>query len=333
MLGLDKINTTKKKKVGPTANVWDELTAFEQDVRNETIDMMTRNLLVAANKSENRDQILDFLSDNPTIAKVLGNDASKYEERINSLASVEGLAADVKSVSKHAHTAGGAVVGYGIAANILNGGAPLFALLAAVPMWYLIGVAIFAAGLGIGAVIHLIVVRLGRYVKKLKAVKEKGLDSAKFSDGKKYQSDYLPRYENWGKMVARINNLQKLCSEIIQNPGKGNAQTITEKFSAIGIIFEDGKVKAGSHYDKQSPSMSVETKGWDEKKLTMAIDASMKLVENLMKTVGSKDQAIKAKLLGKEEKKLLKAAFKELNFWVLDLVRGVAVAAEKYSNR
>ena len=277
--------------------------------------------------------ILDFLSGNPKIAKVLGNDASKYEERINSLVSVEGLAADIKSVSKHAHTAGGALAGYGIVATILTGGAPLFALLVAVPVWYLMGMAIFAAGLGIGAVVHLIVVRLGRYVKKLKAVKEAGLDSAKFSDGKKYQSDYLPKYENWGRMVARINNLKKLCSEVIQNPEKGNAQTIAEKFSAMGIIFEDGKVKAGSHYDKQSPSMSIESKGWDEKKLMMAIDASLKLVENLMKTVGSKDQAIKAKTLGREEKKLLKAAFKELNFWVLDLVRGVAVAAEKYSNQ
>ena len=331
MLGLDKINTTKKKKADPATNVWDELTAFEQDVRNETIDMMTRNLLVAANKSENRDQILNFLSGNPKIAKVLGNDASKYAERINSLTSMEGLAADL-NVQQKLKGAGYAGVGYAIVAAIMHGGGTLIELLAVIPLGYLLGIAICSAILGVAAIVHLVVVRLTRYVKKLKEVKKLGLNQEKFNDGKKYQSDYLPKYENWGRMVTRINNLQKLCSEIIQNPGKGNAETIAEKFSAIGIIFEDGKVKAGSHMDKQSPSMSIETKGWDANKLMMAIDASLKLVENLMKTVGSKDQAIKAKTLGREEKKLLKAAFKELNFWVLDLVRGVAVAAEKYSN-
>ena len=332
MLGLDKINTTKKTKTASPTNVWDELTAFEQDVRNETIDMMTRNLLVAANKSENRDQILDFLSGNPKIAQILGDDASQYSKRIDELTSMEGLAADIKAAKGAKRAIIGATVGYSMIHTILHGGGVISAILS-IPGGLLLGFAFFAVAVGIGSVIHLIVVRLGRYVKKLKEIKEKGLDSAKFSDGKKYQSDYLPKYENWGRRVTRINNLQKLCSEIIQNPEKGNAATIAEKFSAMGIIFEDGKVKAGSHYDKQSPSMSVETKGWDEKKLTMAVDASLKLVENLMKTVGSKDQAIKAKLLGKEEKKLLKAAFKELNFWVLDLVRGVAVAAEKYSNR
>lgn len=332
MLGLDKINTTKKKQVASTTNVWDELTAFEQDVRNETIDMMTRNLLIAANKSENRDQILDFLSGNPKIAKILGDDASQYSKRIDELTSVEGLAADIKGAKAGKRAIIGATVGYSMIQTILHGGG-VIATIFSIPVGLLWGFAFFAVAVGIGSIIHLVVVRLGRYVKKLKAVKEKGLDSEKFSNGKKYQSDYLPKYENWGRMVARINNLQKLCSEIIQNPGKGNAGAISEKFSSLGIIFEDGKVKAGSHYDKQSPSMSIESKGWDEKKLMMAIDASMKLVENLMKTVGSKDQAIKAKTLGKEEKKLLKAAFKELNFWVLDLVRGVAVAAEKYSNR
>ena len=335
MLGLPNLKRQTLPRRRSSLNMWEQLESFEQDVRQETMTNVMMNLLSAANKSKDRDKILAFLKNDPSIAVILGDDAAKYSERIDNFTSMEGLAADMTIPVKAGKIGAAAYAGYKTASVMAlvhsAGFSSLWGLLA-LPMALLHGCVIALAALGLVAVGHLLIVRIARYVKKLKAVRQKGLDAEKFNDGKKYFSDYLPKYEDWNKMTHRISTLQSLCSTIINNPEAADAEDLTSKFSSLGVIIENGKVRAGSHMDKQYPAMSIESKGWNSDRLMTAVDASLELVKDLLKTAQSKDQALKLNSLGSAEKKLLKAGYKELHFWVLDLIRGVAVAAERYMN-
>ena len=316
MLGLDNLALTRKKPGVKALNKWDVLTGFEDEVRQETMAHVMASLLKAADEFENREVILNFLKQDSSIARILGDDDTLYSDRISQYSSVEGLAADLSKVNE-----------VFIKISKYSKKHPLLKLPIAIVML------LPTMMLGIYAVCHLVVIRLLKYVGTLKSIQKRGLNGDKFGKEKNYKSDYLPRRSDWDQFVRRITALQNLCISIVQNPEKASAGEITRQAMAAGMtVHGNGRVIAGNHLDKQYVDLTIEKKGWDAESLMMAVEKCLSIVDMFKKMGSSKREVMRLGSLGKQEKRLMKGVYKELNFWILDLVRGVTIAAKKYSN-
>ena len=189
----------------------------------------------------------------------------------------------------------------------------------------------WAAVFGIASLIRACFVRVKRYQKLLQRAKSDGLDANKIIAKNRY-SQYLPLYQNFNPAVKRIIELKNLVISAIKDKNPDPA-AYQKRMQAVGIaVYDSGKVKGGAHitWFEADNSKSIREKGWDEKKLMSAVDTCLKLIDDMKVTNLSKKDAIDTKNMSNRAKRMIKTAYKEMNFWLLDLIRGVAVAAKQY---
>ena len=295
-----------------------ELDIIEYEARLNAKHEILAQLLKNAANSSDPVAALEFLSMDPGVKKMLGNDKNNWNVTSKKLYdSCEGWGQDIgRGIIATAPAAALHATGVGM----LMGPAGFFGALAG---W---------AGLfGIASIIHACTVRVGRYKKILQRVKSDGLDPNKIIAKNRY-SQYLPLYQNFNADVKRVIDLKNLVVSAIKdkNPDPSAYQ---KKMQSLGIaVFDSGKVKGGAHttWADMDNSKSIREKGWDEKKLMAAVNTCLKLIDDMKVTNLSKQDALDTKQMSGRAKKMIKSAYKEMSFWLLDLIRGVAIAVKQY---
>ena len=300
-------------------------------------------LVKGAAESDNPEAAFEFLCSDPTIKAALGNDKSEWPQRAKDLYySVEGFGTDA---TKMGAITGGTLAGSGAIAGALIGaaagglaGGPVGAIMGLIPgaiagalvNFFSIQAVTTYIVLGIAMVVYACVVRLKRYKRIMEEVKASGIDQEKMNTKKRY-SEYLPLYSDFPAKVKRIEQLKSLCEYAVKNASKLDINKMRSTFSKTGLVIDiNGKVKAGKHINWKDTdnSDSITGKGWDAKKLMSACDTMLRLIKVVGSIELSKDNL--KNQVPKATFKVLRGALKELNFWLLDLSRGVAMAAKWY---